>query len=128
MKILPASNSARKVKRQRIKRRAGKNPCQPRTEARQSKVRSLTPAQKQSLVRWLKTDKVTYAVAQARLLSQFQVSLSFDTLSRFWHRYCAPLTAAQDVLLDVVIESAAPVRLIVKRKNGGITLTQTPDA
>jgi len=103
-------------------------PRPPRTEARHGKINALTPKQRQSLVRWLTTDKVAYAVAQARMLKEFKISISTNTLCRFWQRHCAPplLLPAQDVLLDVVIQSTAPVRLIVKQKNGCITLIQKP--
>lgn len=105
---------------------AKNNPRPPRTEARQSKIRDLTSIQSQSLRRWLKQDKVIYAVARERLLKQFGVSLSIPTISVFWNRHCAPPLGlpASDVLLDVVIQSAAPVHLIVKRRNSGISLTQ----
>jgi hypothetical protein len=103
---------------------AKNNPRPPRTEARQSKIRALTPIQRRSLLRWLNKDKVIYAVARERLLKQFGVSLSIPAISVFWHRQNAPQPPVQDILLDVTIQSAKPVRLIVKRRNSGISLTQ----
>ncbi|HAO79763.1 MAG TPA: hypothetical protein DCQ92_12460 [Verrucomicrobia subdivision 3 bacterium] len=103
---------------------AKNNPRPPRTEARQSKIRALTPIQRRSLLRWLNKDKVTYAVARERLLKQFGASLSIPSVSVFWHCHNAPQPPAQDILLDMVIQSAKPVRLIVKRRNSGISLTQ----
>ena len=112
MNNLPASKSPRR---------------QFRTEALASKFRALSDEQRASLVSWLGTEKVTLAVASERLLTQFHVSLSISAVSRFWQRHCRPqptAPASSDVLLDVVIQSARPVRVIVKQKAGGIQLTK----
>ena len=103
---------------------------QPRTDARPSKIRALTPVQRETLLRWLSEDKVIYAVAKARLQKDFGVVLAISTISRFWQAQVQPNRPAQDadVLLDVVIQSAAPVRLIVKRKGTGVTVAKIQKA
>lgn len=96
---------------------------QVRTEARKSKIGALPPEQRRALVKWLVEDKVTYAEASARLRQQFQASISIDSIFHFWHRHCAPPLVHSDILLDVVIESTAPVRLIIKQKGDGLSVT-----
>jgi hypothetical protein len=115
------------------------NPSQAAPEARQpkpnphnaraAKLRALTPDQSQALLRWLQVDGITYAAARERLAKEFGVSVSNATLCAFWQQHCVAVRPAQasagpDVLLDITIQSAAPVRLIIKRKGDGVTVTQ----
>lgn len=93
--------------------------------ARKCKLRALTPAQKQSLIRWLKVDQLTYAAARERVSKEFGVSTSPRALCEFWQQHCSPASRPApavgtdaDVLFDIVIQPAAPVRLIVQRKGG----------
>jgi hypothetical protein len=96
---------------------------QPRTEARKSKLRELTPVQVESLTRWLMEENVIYAEARNRLQKRFSVSLSIHSIYDFFHKYCArPATPKPDVLFDITIQPSTPVRLIAKRKNGEIEL------
>jgi hypothetical protein len=92
---------------------------------RTRKLGKLTAAQQDSLIRWLRDDKLTYAAARERLVKEFGVKVSDCALSRFWQRHVLPAgaessTVDSDILLDVVIKSIGPVRLIVKKK--GISL------
>jgi hypothetical protein len=110
------------------------NPSQAASEARQpkpnphnaraAKLRALTADQSQALLRWLKVDGITYSAARARLAKEFGISVSNATLCAFWQQHCvvgrpAPDSAAPEVLLDITIQSAAPIRLIVKQKTIG---------
>jgi len=98
-----------------------------RYNLRTSKLRALPPGQKQSLIRWLQTDQVTYAAARERLAKEFGVTTSIRALCAFWQSHCAPSLKAvpktdTNVLLDVVIHPTAPVRLIVQSKGGATEL------
>ncbi|MEI8288672.1 MAG: hypothetical protein WCH99_04320 [Verrucomicrobiota bacterium] len=98
----------------------------PRTDARKSKLRALTEVQKQSLLRWLNKDKVTYHEARKRLLKEFGVSLSINSIFVFWHQHNAPISPASpspDVLVEFVIHSAQPVRVVVKQQCGEAKLS-----
>jgi hypothetical protein len=101
-------------------------PRQSRTDARQSKLRALTVDQKQSLLRWLNEDKLAYAVVRERLAKEYGISIAVSGICRFWHSHCAgpKATSSSDVLLDVIVQSAAPVRLTVKMKDNGVTVRQ----
>lgn len=99
--------------------------------ARTWKLGKLTEAQRQSLIGWLREDGLTYAAARQRLLTEMGLKVSVNALCRFWQRNRLPDRAAyaavdSDVLLDVVIKSAGPVRVTVKRKGNGVTLQQQP--
>jgi hypothetical protein len=100
----------------------------PRTEATPSKIRAFKPDQRAALRRWLQDDKNTYAATQAKLKKEFGISLSISAISRFWHRHCAPPLVAPDILLDVIIQSYAPVRLIIKKKAKGVVCIAKPAA
>ena len=91
----------------------------PRTEARKnSKLRALTPRQRQTLKLWLIRDKLTYDQARAKMVERFSVSLSSGTLNHFWNDYCRPAAPPphnrhRPVLLDVIIQSTRPIRVRV---------------
>jgi len=75
-------------------------------------------------MRWLKNDKVTYAVARSRLKQKFGISLAISSLCRFLQRQEEPALPVSDVALDIIIQSTAPVRLTVKRRDQSISLTK----
>jgi hypothetical protein len=87
--------------------------------ARNSKLRALTPPQIKSLRRWLITDGLTYDQARTKLRERFGVSLSPGTICRFWYTRClSTMPPTHDrkppVLLDVVLQSSQPIRVTVK--------------
>ncbi len=113
---LPAANPTNQSKRYRELDHANHS-RPPRTEARQSKIRSLTPEQRQALLHWLNKEKVIYTVARSRLLKKFGVSLSIWAISEFWHRNNPPQRPASpdsEVVIELVIHAAGPVRFVVK--------------
>jgi hypothetical protein len=88
----------------------------PRTDARKSKLRSLTPEQKAALLRFLFEEKLTYKAAIARMFAEFSVKLSMEQMSFFWNAHARPAaTDAGDVLFEVIIQPSGPVRIVAKQ-------------
>jgi hypothetical protein len=99
----------------------------PRIDARKSKLRALTPEQTAALKQWLFLEKITYKAAIARM-AQFGVKLSLSQMNAFWNQNCEamPQSEGAPAMLDLVIRSSAPVRLVVNQNGQGVTVTITP--
>ena len=98
-----------------------KSPVQPRTNARKSKLRDLTPIQTQTLLRWLVEENYNYEVARKRMQKDFAVSLSMAQMSEFWHSQVkpqAPVSNGAGVLIEMVIHAGQSVRLVIKEEKG----------
>jgi hypothetical protein len=110
---------------------------------RTAKLATLTAAQNRELAHWLQVEGITYAAARAKLAKDFGISTSVSALCRFWQQHltaaCAPAPAPStktvatdvataattpapapatlDILLDITIQSAQPVRLVVRKSS-----------
>ena len=76
------------------------------------------PAVKQAVKRWLFRERITYAQAIVRLRERFGISVSSGTVSRFWHRCSDPAPPQDIVLLDAVLQSEMPLRVVIREVRG----------
>ena len=90
--------------------------------ATQGKLASLTHRQRESLKRWLVKEKLSYAAARSRLQERFGLTVSDATISNFWHQHCfKPLQRPDsDILLDILIKTSGPCRLVVRHRGNGV--------
>jgi hypothetical protein len=97
----------------------------PRTDARKSKLRSLTPEQSAALLAWLFKENVRYTVAISRMFSRFGVKLSLAQMHKFWHAHSSQLTHVSDtsVLFEITVVPLRPVHIVVKQNPFRLEMT-----